>query len=277
MIARLPTPRPRRWATSIRRALAQRIRRLWPTSASTWSSCTARRWRQYVERVKGMPKILDFGDMDSQKWLEYAHYKPFPLSLGYWLEGHQDGGRREARWRALRPVHRTTRAEWETLEGYGTGVPPTGSPTASISVLRADDGSPTTRHDLLRRAHGLLPQPGVHVRFCAKRPCRCCGAAPRCEAARSSAPIRRRDAPRLARLPGVTVTGRCPTCSPTCARVGADGGAAEHRPRHAEQDPGGMADGRAGGQDESRPLAGGVDAVPGPSTCWSADRRRVPR
>ena len=44
---------------------------------------------QYVEDVRGVPKILDFGDMDSQKWLEYARYKPFPLSLGYWLEGEK--------------------------------------------------------------------------------------------------------------------------------------------------------------------------------------------
>jgi hypothetical protein len=42
---------------------------------------------QYVEHVDDIPKILDFGDMDSQKWLEYARYKPFPLSTGYWIEG----------------------------------------------------------------------------------------------------------------------------------------------------------------------------------------------
>jgi hypothetical protein len=40
-----------------------------------------------VEHVTDVPKILDYGDMDSQKWLEYANYKPFPLSLGYRLEG----------------------------------------------------------------------------------------------------------------------------------------------------------------------------------------------
>lgn len=32
-------------------------------------------------------KLLDFCDMDSQKWLAYARYKPFPLSVLYWLEG----------------------------------------------------------------------------------------------------------------------------------------------------------------------------------------------
>lgn len=75
---------------------------------------------QYVEDVKGIPKILDFGDMDSQKWLEYANYKPFPLSLGYRLEGKK----MEAAEKRLAPKFdlctATTRAEWETLEGYGT-------------------------------------------------------------------------------------------------------------------------------------------------------------
>ena len=43
----------------------------------------------YVRRVRNVPRMLDFGDMDSQKWLEYANYKPFPLSWGYAWEGHR--------------------------------------------------------------------------------------------------------------------------------------------------------------------------------------------
>jgi hypothetical protein len=30
---------------------------------------------------------MDFGDADSEKWLEYARRKPFPVSVGFWLEG----------------------------------------------------------------------------------------------------------------------------------------------------------------------------------------------
>ena len=77
---------------------------------------------QYVEGVNGIPKILDFGDLDSQKWLDYARYKPFPLSLGYRFEARK----LEAAERRLAPrfdlCTATTRAEWETLERYGTGV-----------------------------------------------------------------------------------------------------------------------------------------------------------
>ncbi len=83
-----PTPCPRRWVTFIRRQLAR-----------TGSSAAARRaalrpdlrallvGRAVRRARRDVPKILDFGDMDSQKWLEYAQHKPFPLSLGYRLEG----------------------------------------------------------------------------------------------------------------------------------------------------------------------------------------------
>ena len=74
---------------------------------------------QYVEHVRGIPKILDFGDMDSQKWLEYARYKPFPLSLGYRLEGVKMTSAKRSAWRGRFDLcTATTRAEWETLDGY---------------------------------------------------------------------------------------------------------------------------------------------------------------
>lgn len=41
----------------------------------------------FVLPATNTTKILDFCDMDSQKWLIYAKHKPFPLSLIYWLEG----------------------------------------------------------------------------------------------------------------------------------------------------------------------------------------------
>ena len=74
---------------------------------------------QYVEHVQGIPKILDFGDMDSQKWLEYANYKPFPLSLGYRLEGAKMEAAEKRLARKFDLCTATTRAEWETLESYG--------------------------------------------------------------------------------------------------------------------------------------------------------------
>jgi polysaccharide biosynthesis protein PslH len=43
----------------------------------------------YVADVRSIPKVLDFCDMDSQKWRAFARHKPFPLSIGYALEGRK--------------------------------------------------------------------------------------------------------------------------------------------------------------------------------------------
>ncbi|MEO8922439.1 MAG: TIGR03087 family PEP-CTERM/XrtA system glycosyltransferase, partial [Caldimonas sp.] len=66
--------------------------------------------------------ILDFGDMDSQKWLEYANYKPSPLSWGYRFEGAKMMMAEARLARRFDLCTATTRAEWQTLEGYATGA-----------------------------------------------------------------------------------------------------------------------------------------------------------
>ena len=87
MIVRLPLPMPSSMGFFYSPELAEHVRGL--LGSKTWDlifvHCSS--VAQYVEHVQNIPKILDFGDMDSQKWFEYANYKPFPLSLGYRLEG----------------------------------------------------------------------------------------------------------------------------------------------------------------------------------------------
>jgi len=122
MVARLPTPTPssmgffysNRMARCVRDALARERFDLVFVHCSSVAP--------YVENVRGVPKILDFGDMDSQKWFEYARYKPFPLSLGYRLEGAklERAERRLASRFDLCTA--TTRAERATLDELGTGV-----------------------------------------------------------------------------------------------------------------------------------------------------------
>ena len=78
---------------------------------------------QYVADVQGVPKILDFGDMDSQKWLIYSKIRKFPLSIGYLIEGTKLQ-REEARLATKFDLCTcTTRAELDTLNSYKTGVP----------------------------------------------------------------------------------------------------------------------------------------------------------
>jgi sugar transferase (PEP-CTERM/EpsH1 system associated) len=76
---------------------------------------------QYVANVHAIPKILDFCDMDSQKWLAYAKFKPFPLNLGYWLEGTKLAAEEKRLARRFDVCTTATHAELETLQGYATG------------------------------------------------------------------------------------------------------------------------------------------------------------
>ena len=123
MVARLPTSTPSSMGYFYSPGLARRIRELLARERFDLIFVHCSSVAQYVAHARGVPKILDFGDMDSQKWLEYARYKPFPLSTGYWLEGFKLE-REEKRLATMFDLcTATTRAEWETLESYRLGVP----------------------------------------------------------------------------------------------------------------------------------------------------------
>ncbi|MEO6626303.1 MAG: TIGR03087 family PEP-CTERM/XrtA system glycosyltransferase [Burkholderiaceae bacterium] len=122
MVVRLPLPTPSSMGYFYSPELARHIQRL--LGSKTWDlifvHCSS--VAQYVQHVRHVPKILDFGDMDSQKWLEYANYKPFPLSLGYRLEGAKMLAAEKWLARRFDLCTATTRAEWDTLNAYGTGT-----------------------------------------------------------------------------------------------------------------------------------------------------------
>lgn len=44
---------------------------------------------QYVKEANNIPKVIDFVDVDSDKWKQYAEYSWFPLSLIYKLEAER--------------------------------------------------------------------------------------------------------------------------------------------------------------------------------------------
>ncbi len=75
---------------------------------------------QYVADIKDSVKILDFCDMDSQKWLQYSKFKKFPLSLGYWLEGSKMERAERVLAKKFDLCTCNTRAELDTLDGYNT-------------------------------------------------------------------------------------------------------------------------------------------------------------
>jgi polysaccharide biosynthesis protein PslH len=122
MIVRLPVLTPSSMGYFYSPELAAHVQRL--LGSKKWDlifvHCSS--VAQYVEHVTDIPKILDFGDMDSQKWFEYANYKPFPLSLGYRFEGAKMLAAEKRLARQFDLCTATTRAEWETLNDYQTGA-----------------------------------------------------------------------------------------------------------------------------------------------------------
>ena len=122
MLIRLPLATPSSMGYFYSPDLAAKVNLL--LASQTWDlifvHCSS--VAQYVEQVNTVPKILDFGDMDSQKWLEYAHYKSFPLSLGYTLEGNKMLWAEKRLARRFDLCTATTRAEWQTLNDYNTGA-----------------------------------------------------------------------------------------------------------------------------------------------------------
>lgn len=221
MVARLPRSTPSSmgffYSASLRRKIAQLLRDERYDLIFVHCSSVA----QYVADVTDTPKILDFGDMDSQKWLEYAHYKRFPLSAGYWLEGMklQRAERRLATRFDLCTT--TTRAEWETLESYGTGVATDWFPNgvdASYFSPSEEPYDPGTISFIGRMDY--YPNQECMFDFCANT-------LPLLRAARPGVKLLIVGADpspavrRLGELPGVTVTGSVPDVRPYVRRSAA--------------------------------------------------------
>ena len=123
MVARLPSRVPSSFGYFHSPALARRIRQEHASRPFDLVFVHCSSAAQYVEDLPGAIKVLDFGDMDSQKWLIYGKVRRLPLSLGYGLEGRK----LEAEERRLAGRFDlctcTTRAELATLESLDSTVP----------------------------------------------------------------------------------------------------------------------------------------------------------
>jgi sugar transferase (PEP-CTERM/EpsH1 system associated) len=221
MVVRLPTATPSSMGYFYSPVLARRIRGLLAREAFDLIFVHCSSAAQYVAGVRAVPKILDFGDMDSQKWLEYARYKAFPLSPGYWLEGKKLEREERRLARRFDMCTATTRAEWETLERYETGTPTDWFPNGVDSDYfcpAEEPYDPDTVSFVGRMDY--YPNEQCMLDFC-----------------RNVFPLLRRRRPNLrltivgadpvpsvmnlARLPGVTVTGSVPDVRPYVRRSAA--------------------------------------------------------
>jgi len=118
MVGRLPTSVPSSmgyfYSASLHREIREELQR--NDYDLTFVHCSSA--AQYVRSAKGIPSILDFGDMDSQKWLDYSTYRRFPLSIGYRLEGTKLCREEKRLARKFDVSTCTTKAELETLRGF---------------------------------------------------------------------------------------------------------------------------------------------------------------
>lgn len=122
MVAYLPTPTPSSMGYFYSHTLHSQIRELLATKKWDLIFVHCSSAAQYVEHVEHIPKILDFGDMDSHKWVQYSRYKPFPLSWGYRLEGAKLLARERSLAGRFDVCTTTTLAEWKALKGLGVEV-----------------------------------------------------------------------------------------------------------------------------------------------------------
>jgi sugar transferase (PEP-CTERM/EpsH1 system associated) len=218
MVARLPTPAPSSFGFFHSPALARRVRALLAQQHFDLIFVHCSSAAPYVAHVRGIPKILDFGDMDSQKWLEYARYKPFPLSAGYWLEGRKLERMERQLARRFDLCTATTRAEWETLESYRTGVATDWFPNGVDSEYFAPTGEPFDPDTISFVGRmDYYPNQQCMLEFCR-------ATLPLVRARRAAVKLvivgadPSPEIRALAQIPGVTVTGSVPDVRPYVRR-----------------------------------------------------------
>lgn len=123
MLLRLPTPGPSSMGYFYSPDLARDIQKLIAQHDFDLMFVHCSSVAPYLADVTGTRKILDFGDMDSQKWLTYARFKNPLLAPLYWLEGKKLEAAEKALAKRFSLCSCTTKAELETLQGYNIDNP----------------------------------------------------------------------------------------------------------------------------------------------------------
>lgn len=88
-VAALATTKPSScayfWSRRLRKRVLEAAHQMKPDVV--WVHCAF--MARYAEGIDCNLRVLDYGDLDSGKWFEYANWRAFPLSQGYALEGHK--------------------------------------------------------------------------------------------------------------------------------------------------------------------------------------------
>lgn len=169
---------------------------------------------QYVEAVAGVPKVLDFADVDSEKWLDYARARRGPLAAIFRLEGARLRAAEIALAGAFDYCTFTTPAELQTLQDRAVsmrgGCVPNG---VDADYFRPQEGAVDRDRICFTGRMDYYPNAQAVTQFCAETLPRLRRERPALRffivGASPSRAVRR-----LARLPGVVVTGAVPDVRP---------------------------------------------------------------
>lgn len=219
MVLRLPTKGPSSMGYFYSAALERRIQAELARTAFDLIFVHCSSVAPYVAQAQGPAKILDFGDMDSQKWLSYGPMKPFPLSLGYYLEGLKMQLAEAELAKQFDCCTATTKAELATLNGLGTAHRtdwfPNGVDTKAFAPAE-QPYEPDTICFIGRMDY--YPNQECMLEFCKDTWPLILGRRPKAQlliiGAEPSAEIKA-----LGALPGVTVTGSVPEVQPYVHRA----------------------------------------------------------
>jgi sugar transferase (PEP-CTERM/EpsH1 system associated) len=123
MVAWLATTSPSSFAYFHSPRLAQRVNEALAAGSfdMVFAHCSSA--APYVAWARVGLKVIDYGDMDSQKWREYVAYKPFPLSMGFRLEAAKLERAERLLARQFDLCTCTTRAELQSLRDLGVTTP----------------------------------------------------------------------------------------------------------------------------------------------------------
>lgn len=195
--------------------LARRIEASWASSRYDGVIVHCAFAAQYALPLRGGFRIMDFGDLDSAKWSDYAAHRAFPLSAGYALETAKL--RQFEKQVAESSAHCTftTRGEMEAFGALGVAKPMTVIPNGvDTRYFQRQNHTPTDskvlaflgRMDYFPNIDGICwfvrgvfsairsRVPGTELRIIGSNPVRA--------------------VQELARIPGITVTGFVPDVRP---------------------------------------------------------------
>ena len=219
MVAWLPTTRPSSFGYFFSPRLKSRIDAELATGGYDLIFVHCSSVAPYVADAHAKLKIIDFGDMDSQKWREYSQHKPFPLSTGYWLEAIKLERTERQLAGQFDLATCTTRAEMESLKALGVTGPTDWFPNG-VDASFFQPGGQAYEADLVSFVGRMdyFPNQQAVTTFCAdvlpelqlRRP----GTRFEIVGADPSTEIRE-----LGRLPGVKVTGSVPDVRPFVTRA----------------------------------------------------------